>query len=62
MVQKVLIALLIGFSGFIIWFIGLLFLFSTDWLGFFWTCLVVAGMWIFTRKIFKNLDLKAKED
>jgi len=62
MIQKILIALLIGLAGFLVWFIGLWFLASSDWLGLLWTGLVLIGIWLFTRKIFKNFYAKVEED
>ena len=63
MAQKILISLLIGFAGFIVWYISLWFLpIDQDLIFFLWTGLLMVVIWILTRKIFKNVDSKAEED
>ena len=62
MAQKILISLLIGFVGFIVWYISLWFLPNDqDLIFLLWTGLLVVVMWILTRKIFKNVDSKTEE-
>ena len=62
MTQKILISLLIGFVGFIVWYISLWFLPSDqDLIFLIWTGLLVVVMWILTSKIFKKIDSKTED-
>ena len=62
MAQKILISLLIGVVGFIVWYISLWFLPSDpDLIFLLWTGLLVVVMWILTSKIFKKIDSKIED-
>tara|TARA_Y100001960_G_scaffold226712_1_gene237501 strand:- start:31 stop:195 length:165 start_codon:yes stop_codon:yes gene_type:complete len=54
MIKKILIGLLIGFVGFIIWITVSLWFIEQGWILLIWTVLVLLAIWVLTKKILQN--------